>query len=375
MSGRAAAGPALSPRPPARRRPLCRARAAGPPRGRPEPARSPQRARRPGSASWGPRLPPAREARELGESRGVRRPGPPRQGVDAPGPARFRFRPGQRSLEALVADADSGFGRPLLGEVRWFHTGKLESGEEERRGGKRSGPRTQTHGPGPVACGHDSAALPASRRVPPPRAGQSTCVSRVTIGFRETPEDEHDSSQSTPKEAGPTVAFGRRSRTAEPRTHAFFPPPRSAGDPCNSASLRESGWKRSAQPSPARHLEDSPVPGALRLVHLLPLGSPYCLEGPLGPAILELAPSLCPAGNQPSSSALTHPGHLSSPRDATRRKAECSNLRPATCRLRDPAKAMLPVRAPVCSPLRRIDSSTHLRGPREGGGRGDTDPG
>ncbi|XP_027450171.1 translation initiation factor IF-2-like isoform X2 [Zalophus californianus] len=134
MSGRAAAGPALSPRPPARRRPLCRARAAGPPRGRPEPARSPQRARRPGSASWGPRLPPAREARELGESRGVRRPGPPRQGVDAPGPARFRFRPGQRSLEALVADAESGFGRPLLGEVRWFHTGELESGEEERRG-------------------------------------------------------------------------------------------------------------------------------------------------------------------------------------------------------------------------------------------------
>ncbi|XP_030877124.1 uncharacterized protein LOC115938083 isoform X2 [Leptonychotes weddellii] len=49
---------------------------------------------------------------------------------------------------------------------------------------------------------------------------------------------EHDSSQSTPKEAGPIVAFGRHSRTAEPRTHAFFLPPRSAGDPCNSASLR-----------------------------------------------------------------------------------------------------------------------------------------
>lgn len=157
----------------------------------------------------------------------MRRPGPPRQGVGAPGPARFRFRPGQRSLEALVADAEAGFCRPLLGEVRWFHTGKLESGEEPRRaagpgqwglavrlgrlslrpgavrpceelremaprcdsavytreGGKRSGPRTQTHGPGPVACGHDRAALAASRRVPPPRAGQSTCASRVTIGF------------------------------------------------------------------------------------------------------------------------------------------------------------------------------------------------
>ncbi|XP_032738875.1 translation initiation factor IF-2-like [Lontra canadensis] len=128
-SGRAAPGPALSPRPPGGAH--C-ARAA--PRGGPEPARSPQRARRPVSASWGPRLPPAREARELGESRGARRPGPPRQGVGAPGPARFRFRRGQRSPEALVADAETGCCPPLLGEVRWLRTGKPGSEEEERRG-------------------------------------------------------------------------------------------------------------------------------------------------------------------------------------------------------------------------------------------------
>nr|XP_035973225.1 collagen alpha-1(I) chain-like [Halichoerus grypus] len=92
---------------------------------------------------------------------------------------------------------------------------------------------------------------------------------------------EADRRASAPQEPRPAVAMGL----------AFFLPPRSAGDPCNSASLRESGWKRSAQPSPARHRKDSPVPGTLRPVHLLPLGSP-CLEGPLGPAVLEAAPSL-----------------------------------------------------------------------------------
>ncbi|XP_044084557.1 basic proline-rich protein-like [Neovison vison] len=221
-SGRAAAGPALSPRPPGGAH--C-ARAA--PRGRPEPARSPQRARRPGFASCGPRLPPAREARELGESRGARRPGPPRQGVGVPGPARFRFRRGQRSPEALVADAETGCCPPLLGEVRRLRTGKPGSEEEERRGAghgrwglavrlarpslrpgavppceelREMAPRcalrftrarreafrtrTQTRGPGPVRCRHESAAPAASPRAPPPRAGQSTCVSRVTIGFR-----------------------------------------------------------------------------------------------------------------------------------------------------------------------------------------------
>ncbi|XP_045867035.1 uncharacterized protein LOC123946024 [Meles meles] len=111
---------------------LAAARQPGPrcPRARPA---APIRARRPGSASWGPRLPPAREARELGESRGARRPGPPRQGVGAPGPARFRFRRGQRSPEALVVDAESGCCPPLLGEVRWLRTGKPGSEEEERR--------------------------------------------------------------------------------------------------------------------------------------------------------------------------------------------------------------------------------------------------
>ncbi|XP_035875640.1 uncharacterized protein LOC118499207 [Phyllostomus discolor] len=75
---------------------------------------------------------PPGDARELGESRGACWPGPPRQGVGAPGPARFRFRPGQRSLAALVADAETGSGGPLFGEVWRFNIGKTEPGEEEQ---------------------------------------------------------------------------------------------------------------------------------------------------------------------------------------------------------------------------------------------------
>lgn len=80
--GRALAAPAS-----ARRRPLCPGpRAAGP-----APARSPRPpARRPGSASSGPRR-PRREARELGESRGARRPGPSAAGCGCPRPRSAAF--------------------------------------------------------------------------------------------------------------------------------------------------------------------------------------------------------------------------------------------------------------------------------------------
>ncbi|XP_045322475.1 translation initiation factor IF-2-like [Leopardus geoffroyi] len=230
-SGRAAAGPTLSPRPPAR--PPGGAHCARPaPPGRPEPARDPQRARRPGPASSGPRRPPAGEARELGESRGARRPGPPRQGVGAPGAARFRFRPGQRSLEALVSDAETGSCRPLLPRGPVVPYGQAGVTEEERRGagpgewglavrfarpspsrsrpalrrvagggtallsavrtregGKRLGPRTHTRR-SPGAC----AVWAPQRSAGCVRARSSGKGSRpaspgVTIGFRATPED------------------------------------------------------------------------------------------------------------------------------------------------------------------------------------------
>lgn len=71
--------------------------------------------------------------------------------------------------------------RPAKSCGRW-HRAALCGLHAPRREAFRT--RTQTRGPGPVRCGHRSAAPAASRRAPPPRAGQSTCVSRVTIGFR-----------------------------------------------------------------------------------------------------------------------------------------------------------------------------------------------
>ncbi|XP_030877123.1 uncharacterized protein LOC115938083 isoform X1 [Leptonychotes weddellii] len=98
-------------------------------------------------------------------------------------------------------------------------------------------------------------------------------------------------------------------------------------------------------------------------------------QGPFGASSPGGSPFSLPSREPASNAALMHPGHLSSTRDAARRKAGCSNLRPATCRPCDPAKAMLPLRALVCSRLRWVDRSTRLRGPQEGGGRGDADPG
>nr|XP_060515436.1 collagen alpha-1(I) chain-like [Panthera onca] len=226
-SGRAAAGPTLSPRPPGG------AHCARPaPPGRPEPARDPQRARRPGPASSGPRRPPAGEARELGESRGARRPGPPRQGVGAPGAARFRFRPGQRSLEALVSDAETGFCRPLLPRgpvVPYGHAGVTEeegrgagpgewglavrfvrpspsrsrpalrrvagdgtallSAVRTREGGKRLGPRTHTRrSPGACAVWALQRSAGCVRARSSGKGGRPASPG-VTIGFRATPED------------------------------------------------------------------------------------------------------------------------------------------------------------------------------------------
>lgn len=191
-------------------------------------------AARPTAGRWkfGPAahaLPP-RDARELGESLGARRRRPPRQGVGAPGPARFRFRLGQRSLAAQVADVEAVPCGPLSGEVRSFSQGKPEPGEDEPRGRRRgAGPGQwglavrfalavqelsrppKSYGrwhcfcslpfrhvkeriirnPGlrPVAEGlcsreHDSAALAASARVPPTRAEQSTSAPQSRSGSR-----------------------------------------------------------------------------------------------------------------------------------------------------------------------------------------------
>lgn len=71
--------------------------------------------------------------------------------------------------------------------------------------------------------GHDIAALAASRRVPLARARPPTCAPRVTIGLKATPEYECGSSHSAPEKMGPTVAFGRGSRTARTRCQPFFP--------------------------------------------------------------------------------------------------------------------------------------------------------
>ncbi|XP_047405781.1 collagen alpha-2(I) chain [Sciurus carolinensis] len=116
---------------PAPRRPLCRGGQHGLVLPESAAARACPTARLCESGSAAPAGPP-RDARELGESRRARRPGPPRQGVGAPGPARFRFRLGQRSPAAApVADAVTRscgqlFAQPLA-EYR-------DAGGKERRG-------------------------------------------------------------------------------------------------------------------------------------------------------------------------------------------------------------------------------------------------
>ncbi|XP_048971198.1 basic proline-rich protein-like [Canis lupus dingo] len=184
----------------------------------PAPARSPQPAARPTARlrKLGP-APPARPgARELGESRGAPRPGPPPQGVGAPRPGALSVSPRTK----VPRGARRGRGDPVLpalpGRVRWLLSGRPASGGQGRRGlaraspgrprppavppcpelrevaprarrrpargrGARPGPGP---GPGPGPSGQDSAAPSASRRVPPPRAGRSTCVSRVTAALR-----------------------------------------------------------------------------------------------------------------------------------------------------------------------------------------------
>lgn len=134
--GRARAVPALALRSACPKAPIVpRARAARPSCDCPHPAARPTA----GRWKFGPRAParPPWDARELGESRGARQRGPPRQGVGAPGPARFRFRPGQRSFALQVTDVETVYCGVLFGEVQLFKTGKPEPGGEEQRGPMR----------------------------------------------------------------------------------------------------------------------------------------------------------------------------------------------------------------------------------------------
>ena len=127
----------------------------------------PRPAARPTAGRWkfGPTAlaRPPRDARELGESRGARWRGPPRQGVGAPGPARFRFRPGQRSFAAQVADVETVSCGSLCGLVRSFNPGKSEREEDERRG--RSAVRDPGSGAWPCASPAPSRSCPALGRV------------------------------------------------------------------------------------------------------------------------------------------------------------------------------------------------------------------
>ncbi|XP_020947038.1 uncharacterized protein LOC110260611 isoform X1 [Sus scrofa] len=254
-------------------------------------------AARPTAGRWkfGPAahaLPP-RDARELGESLGARRRRPPRQGVGAPGPARFRFRLGQRSLAAQVADVEAVPCGPLSGEVRSFSQGKPEPGEDEPRGRRRgAGPGQwglavrfalavqelsrppKSYGrwhcfcslpfrhvkeriirnPGlrPVAEGlcsreHDSAALAASARVPPTRAEQSTSAPQSRSGSRRLLRTKAAGPRASRRKRTPVLAFGRRSRTT-------WPGPRSL--PCASRA-------RQPRSCPScRPLRPQPTPGA-----------------------------------------------------------------------------------------------------------------
>nr|XP_033721569.1 collagen alpha-1(I) chain-like [Tursiops truncatus] len=273
-----------------------RARAARPSGDRRHPAA------RPTARRWkfGPAEPgrQPRDARELGESRGARRRGPPLQGVGVPGPARFRFRPGQRSLAAQVADVEIVSCGPLCGEVRSFNTGKPEPGEVEQRGPRRGAgpgewglavrfaravpelsrpchelwdmaplcslpfrrvkeritwnPRLRPMAEGLCSRGHDSAAPAASGRVPPARA-ERPCLDWVHSRFL---RPNMAGPRAPPRKCTPVVAFKRRSRTTRPggrclpcvwvvrqprRSHPFFPAPWSLADTWSSddrATLR-----------------------------------------------------------------------------------------------------------------------------------------
>ncbi|XP_021114347.1 uncharacterized protein LOC110349322 [Heterocephalus glaber] len=146
-------------------------------------------------------------ARELGESRGARGSGPPRQGVGACGPARFRFRLGQRSLAAPGADAGTGGCRPPEARsarcrIPGLETGALAGGRARSCGirvalhpavpmqeAASAGHRDAAGGRGPVRRGHVSEA-PAPARAPPktrtPRArSASRRLRRASVAVTE----------------------------------------------------------------------------------------------------------------------------------------------------------------------------------------------
>nr|XP_012612693.1 uncharacterized protein LOC105867292 isoform X2 [Microcebus murinus]XP_012612704.1 uncharacterized protein LOC105867292 isoform X2 [Microcebus murinus] len=160
---------------------------------------------------------------------------PSAAGRRRPGPARFRFRLGQRSLTALVADAVTGSRGPLFTAGRRSNTVKPEpEGEPQRASGPRKWalgralrrcppgavpPRQELREPVPLcspplrrgkqgsvwnpglratAAGLCSAAALAQRRprsgAVPGRARLLTCAPQVRIEFKATPEDEHAAS-------------------------------------------------------------------------------------------------------------------------------------------------------------------------------------
>ncbi|XP_047597767.1 translation initiation factor IF-2-like [Lutra lutra] len=131
------------------------------------PPRRLSRTRRPGAA----RRSSERSGGSVRASRGQKR----RSGVVRTWP----LGPG-RAPRPAVSPSRS---RPALRRVAGDGTA-LRSAVYTRQGGKRFGPGLRAMAQGPVRCGHESAAPAASPRAPPPRAGQSTCVSRVTIRFR-----------------------------------------------------------------------------------------------------------------------------------------------------------------------------------------------
>nr|XP_012612711.1 uncharacterized protein LOC105867292 isoform X4 [Microcebus murinus] len=155
---------------------------------------------------------------------------PSAAGRRRPGPARFRFRLGQRSLTALVADAVTGSRGPLFTAGRRSNTVKPEpEGEPQRASGPRKWalgralrrcppgavpPRQELREPVPLcspplrrgkqgsvwnpglratAAGLCSAAALAQRRprsgAVPGRARLLTCAPQVRIEFKATPED------------------------------------------------------------------------------------------------------------------------------------------------------------------------------------------
>ncbi|XP_032348342.1 uncharacterized protein LOC106728660 isoform X2 [Camelus ferus] len=239
MSGRAEAGPALSPRspsgPPARRLPLC----PGPaPLGRPVTARTPQRARRPGAGSSDPGHPPARPGMHVNLEKVAGRASADLRGrawaplarrafvfVPDKGPSRCRsrtWRPctagyssgksscsrqGSRSREerssaVRCAVRDQGSGAwpcalparsrscPALRRVAGDGIALLSAlptGEGENH------PEPRTHTEGLCSRGHDSAALAASGRARPSGKGRAADQrAPVSVGFKSTLGDDTD---------------------------------------------------------------------------------------------------------------------------------------------------------------------------------------